>query len=311
MKKLFFVPFAFGQKQATGMNVKKDPLNTYLKNICVALISAKQSTPEMDVALVCNIDVPDLYRKLLLDNNVLIFKEPFDSFVFSDDYPWCLAYYKLCALEKVLKYEYDFYLYTDADVYVQSSLENVFEELKDNILLYDINHGLGVRDYRIIDREFRQFGVKQYITHFGGEFFGASASNAQRFIEHCKAIYEKMQAENFVTTKGDEFILSVAASEMRDTVKNAGAYISRFWTGLFYLVSSCYRFNEVAILHMPREKNVGILKLFDIFVKKGRFPKKQKVHRICHLTHMPVRFRVIASLKSARAWLMEKRSVKK
>ena len=40
-----------------------------------------------------------------------------------------------------------------------------------------------------------------------------------------------MLQKNFITTKGDEFILSLAANEMRESIKNAGAYIYRFWTG--------------------------------------------------------------------------------
>lgn len=96
----------------------------------------KKTNTDLDVALVTNINIPTKYEKILLENNVLIYIEPFDSFVFSDSYRWCLAFYKLCALEKmVTKYNYDNYIYTDADVYVQKSLDKVFLELKDNILL--------------------------------------------------------------------------------------------------------------------------------------------------------------------------------
>lgn len=101
-------------------------------------------------------------------------------------------------------------------------------ELKDNILLYDINHGLNVKDYEIIVEEFNRFGIDSYITHYGGEFFGACRNNAILFIDECKLIFEDMQKKNFVTTKGDEFILSIAAYRKREIVKNAGAYIYRF-----------------------------------------------------------------------------------
>lgn len=298
MKNLFFVPFAFDEKKMTGVNVTSNALKVYLKNLCVSLISAKKTNPNIDVALVSNVNIPPEYEKLLLENQVLIYTEPFDAFAFANDYPWCLAYYKLCALEKmVTKYDYDNYIYTDADVFVQKSLDKVFLELRDNILMYDINHGLYVRDYVQIMEEFNRFGVDTYITHYGGEFFGASRENARLFAQQCKAIFDEMQSRNFVTAKGDEFISTIAAHRLRGMVKNAGAYIYRFWTGDFYLVSTCYKFNEIAILHLPAEKQDGMLKLYNYFVRHNAFPSKEKVHKICHLTHQPLKAKVRGFVK--------------
>ena len=298
MKNLFFVPFAFDEKKATGVNVTKNVLNIYLKNLCVSLISAKRATPNIDVALVCNIKIPDEYEELLAKNDVIIYNESFDSFVFNDDYIWCLAFYKLCALEKMVnKYDYDNYIYADADVFVQNSLDNVFLELKDNILLYDINHGLAVRDYMIIVEEFKRFGIDSYITHYGGEFFGANRENAKEFISNCKLIYDEMRNKDFITTKGDEFIISIAAYKMRNIVKNAGAYIFRFWTGAFYLVSTSFKYNGIAILHLPSEKQKGILKLYDFFVRNNAFPAKQKIYKICHLTHKPKKYEILSKIR--------------
>lgn len=298
MKNLFFVPFAFSENKNTGVNVRENALNVYLKNLCVSLISAKKATPDIDVALVSNIKIPTEHEKLLLENDVLIFLEPFDSFVFDDKYLWCLAFYKLCALEKmVTQYDYDNYIYTDADVFVQKSLDKVFWELKDNILLYDINHGLFVRDYEIIIDEFKRFGIDSYITHYGGEFFGASHENAMMFVNQCKLVFDEMVEKNFSTTKGDEFIISIAASKMRNAIKNAGAYIYRFWTGSFYLVSTCFKYNEIAILHLPSEKENGMLKLYDYFIKNHEFPIKEKVHKICHLNHQPIKNKIKSKIK--------------
>lgn len=299
MKNLFFVPFAFDENKKTGVNVKENALNIYIKNLCVSLISAKKATPNIDVALVSNVKLPTEHEKLLLENDVLIFIEPFDSFVFPDNYLWSLAFYKLCALEKMIgKYSYDNYIYTDADVFVQKSLDKVFLELKDNILLYDINHGLFVKDYEIITDEFNRFGIDSYITHYGGEFFGASRKNAILFIQQCKSVFDEMLQKKFITTKGDEFITSIAAYRTREYIKNAGAYIYRFWTGDFYLVSTCYKYNEIAILHLPAEKQNGMLKLYDIFIKKGDFPSKKKVHKICHLNHKPISIVIKLALKN-------------
>lgn len=151
--------------------------------------------------------------------------------------------------------------------------------------MYDINHGLTSPDYRRIVQEFQDFGVSSYITHYGGEFFAASYKNAKDFIIECKSIYNKMICNNFITTSGDEFIISLAANNYKNKIKNAGAYIFRFWTGSFYLISTCYKFNPVLILHLPGEKNKSILKIFNRYVKRNKFPRKKQVHRFSHLTH--------------------------
>ncbi len=291
MKNLIFIPFAFDQSKQTGVNVnKKNTLEIYLKNICVAAVSTKRFNMDCDVAIMCNIDLPDYYKSILLENNILIFVEDFDLYNFPNDYKWNLAFYKLCALEKaVQKFNYDNYIYMDADVIAQESFNGIFNELTDNILLYDINHGFNVLDYCKIVKEFQEFGVNSHITHYGGEFFAASYENAKKFVLICKEIYKKMIETNFVTEKGDEFIISIAAFYCKEIIKNAGAYIFRFWTQSFYLVSTCYKYNPIFILHLPNEKNRAIIKIFDRYIARKKFPTKTKIHRLCHLKNPSIK----------------------
>lgn len=49
------------------------------------------------------------------------------------------------------------------------------------------------------------------------------------FMSECQQVYAQMTKADFKTTHGDEFIISLAA--VKFNVKNAGAYIYRFWTG--------------------------------------------------------------------------------
>ena len=243
---------------------------------------------------------PEQYTRVLKQFGVSIIEVPFDKFVFGDDYIWSLAFYKLCAIYHVVReYKYAYYAYLDADVYVQASFENIWAECDQNILLYDICHGLQVKDYQLFLNEIALFcGQWKTITHYGGEFFAATYENAILFTECCKKIYCQMIESNFRTTKGDEFIISLAAMDLRDKVKNAGAYIFRFWTGTFNLTSTCYRFNPVAILHVPAEKEFGIVRIFDKYYDQEKVPSNQTVYKILHLKKPALRLRLALCVRS-------------
>ncbi len=281
------IPFAFKKDACTGVNVFGDAYSTYLKNACVALCSAKFYNPKAEVCLATNLNqhtLPKEYTELLFNAGITIIYIPFDSFVFPDDYTWSLAFYKLCVLKHLTLKGYKNICYMDTDVYVQGEFDNIWKECEQNILLYDINHGLGVNDYKIICDEFESFlGDQRLITHYGGEFFAASSDNAEIFCKHAEYIYNRMIENSFQTTKGDEFILSLAADKMRSKIKNAGAYIFRFWTGTFRLVSTCYEYNRITILHMPSEKEYGNIKLYDKYIKRGRIPSDNQVWKTCRL----------------------------
>ena len=183
------VPFAYDKEKNGGVNIKKsDSFITYLKNITVSLVSAKKNNPNDLVALITNLDekeIDDKIKKLLNNNDIKIIKVKYDSFVFPNNYLWSLAFYKLCVLDFLSKQKYENICYMDADVYVQGSFKSIWEECKNSILLYDINHGLDVKDYQVICDEFKDFynaEEKKYITHYGGEFYASSIDNAKKFI---------------------------------------------------------------------------------------------------------------------------------
>ena len=148
-KSIIMVPYANDDNLKTGANMRHpDRINIYLKNCCVALLSAKINNPNSDIALVTNIRISDEYIKILEQNDILIIHAAFDSFRFPEQYKWGLAFYKLCALEYVVNnYDYNYYAYLDADVYVQSSFDNIWKECNNRVLLYDVAIGLQVNDY--------------------------------------------------------------------------------------------------------------------------------------------------------------------
>lgn len=257
-----------------------------MKNIAVSCISARKNNGiNTDVALVTNIEIKEPYKCILLQNGVKLFKVPFDLFDFGAEYGWSLAFYKLCALYHICREtDYDFYAYLDSDVFVQNDFSDIWNECRNSILLYDINHGFQVEHYRHFLSEVTDFLNRETnITHFGGEFFAADKEKAILISQTCLDIYYEMQNKNFVTTHGDEFILSLAADRMKDKIKNGGAYVYRYWTGTFRLVSTNYKYNPVTVLHVPAEKNLGMLKIFDKFIKKNKMPGRNKVWNLLHL----------------------------
>lgn len=285
---LIFTAYAQLEGMNSGANLKRNAeenKDIYLKNCSVALISAKQNNPECDVALVTNTDVPKQFATLLESQGVSVYKVPFVDFCFDNGIRWGLAFYKLCALRAVIeKYPHEKYCMFDTDVYVQGSLENLWHECDYHIMMYDIDHGLQVENYRHLLTEIASFEKEDIlISHYGGELFASNHTNAVPFIEECHKIYAKMRGNGFVTTHGDEFISNIAAHRMRDKVKNAGAYVYRFWTGEFRLISTCYQFNPVVVLHVPAEKENGMIDIFERYVKKGKLPTKEKAWNILRL----------------------------
>lgn len=98
-----------------------------------------------------------------------------------------------------------------------------------------------------------------------------------------------MRRRRFTTKFGDEFILSLAAGCLKGLVKNAGAYVGRFWTGTFRLLSTSYAYNPVTVLHVPAEKEYGMLRLFSRYVRRGHLPSRWAAWRTLHLTHRSLR----------------------
>lgn len=286
-KKLIFLPYAHVPGKRTGINMESssNAFHEYCQNFCVALVSLRHHNPDCDVALVTNASLPQTYTGLLCKHGILIFTIPFDRFVFPEDYPWSLAFYKLCALDAMVKEkDYDYYCYLDIDVVANRSLAELWPECDHNIMLYDIEHGLQVPNYVTFLQEIVDFDSKaSCITHYGGEFFAANRKNAEVFLAECNKVYEEMIARNTTTTKGDEFILSLVAARNRQLIKNAGAYVRRFWTGSFRLISTCYEFDPVSVLHLPAEKRDGIIKLYRRYIAKGKYPTNNQIYRICHL----------------------------
>lgn len=73
---LILIPYANKEAYKTGVNLcSSNRLEVYLKNCCVACMSAKQNAcQQADVALVTNIDIPNSYKTILEGNEIKIIK---------------------------------------------------------------------------------------------------------------------------------------------------------------------------------------------------------------------------------------------
>lgn len=261
----------------------------YMKNVCVALVSAKKYNPDIDCALVTNLsddEIPAEFHEIFTRENIKILHFPFDEFRFDNNTAWGLAFYKLCALSHVLKEtEYKNFLYLDADVYVQGSLDSIWQEVQENILLGDTNQGLNIPDYvRFINQTQKFYPEKKIITRYGGEFVALNRENAEKFVNIAHELFNNIQSAGQIIEMGDEVLIAIIADKLKSSIRNASPYIFRFWTGYFRLVSTSYRFNAVRVLHMPAEKTSGLIKLYDKYIKNGTLPSHKQVWRICHLS---------------------------
>jgi len=167
----------------------------------------------------------------------------------------------------------------DADTYCQSSLDDLFKETKYNIMLMDIQHRLTIPNYKKTYEEYQKFTSNtDYPTNYGGEFWAGNKELLKIYIDKAESVYHKIIDSNFVQNFGDEFITCIVANEMRDKIKNANAYIFRFWTARsFYLISTNYVYNPISILHLPCEKNRAMLVLFKYYIKNNKFPEQKKI----------------------------------
>lgn len=283
---IVFCAYAYKKDYQSGHNIQTDDTqNVYLKNAFVALKSCKMNNQDDDVALITNLELSEYWVNLFAENGLLIFYKEYNDFVFDKEYGWSLAFYKLCALQYALTKKYENYVLLDTDTYTQRSFADIWIECKHNILLAEINRGIYNADYRIFCEETQRFlSTDEYLTRYGGEFIAGNRNLLHEFILACHEVYANMKTNKFVTANGDEFIESIVAWSMRSKIKSANAYIFRYWTAYrWHYVCSNFCHNPVCILHCPREKNHGFLKLYNYMKERTDLPSIKKVHSLLHL----------------------------
>ena len=299
---LIMIPYAHISTMETGLNVgNKDrdkQKEMYLKNCCVALVSAKVHNPESDVALVTNIEIPEAFLSILAQAGVAVIRVPFDKFNFGDKYVWGLAFYKLCAQYYIShNTDYEAVACLDSDIYIQGSFAPVWETAKTAPMFYRLGTGTAKDTFSKIFAEAADFrGSDEPFTHFGGEFFVASSEAMRSITEKEEAIFGQMLEREFRVSTGDEFISSLVANTMLTGISLANDYVFRFWTGTYRSISPAYK-TTLVCLHVPAEKEAGMLRIFDGYVSAGKVPSREKVWKLLHISRQSPRDAVKAAIK--------------
>lgn len=278
MKNLVFNALAFKDGFQTSTQIENDSkkIETYIKNSFVSLMSCKIKNPECDVCLLTSVNLPTNYKKLFDDNNIIIKKIDFDEFNLSKEYTWSLAFFKLKALKYVVEnLDYDNYLMLDTDTFTTNSLDDLWLECAYGLVLYDLDHRIS-HPHRmdIYNNSNKYTSPQKPINHYGGEFIAGNKEILGRFVIYLFNEYVKMKnCSTLDKTLGDEFLISIVADKFKSELIRANSYIYRYWTTDFYLVSTNYMNNAVDIWHLPQEKELGILWLYDYYLKHKTFPQ--------------------------------------
>ena len=262
--------------------VSNEKINMYLRCSVVSLISLRNNNPDCEIALVTNIKIPNNFEDIFNKNNIKVIRQKFDLFTFDSEMKWSLAFYKLCALDHIVNdFSYDKIMTVDLDVFCSKNLNEVWIEADTNLLLYDMHHSLSNQQSINMNNEYYQLYDKHVILpNYGGEFICGNRKYLKMFLDECHIIYRRMIEKNIRTNHGDEFIICSVSIRMREIIKNANAYVFRYWTDKFYLVSTNYYYNPVSLLHLPDEKKRGFKKMYYYYLKKQKLLDNDKAIKL-------------------------------
>ena len=274
--------------------------NAYYDCCLVSLITAKQKNPETNVALVTTEEPPSEYAKALRDQGVKIIICEFKDFLFGDDDPWKWAYFKLNALKYVIeKLEYANVVMLDTDTIVLQNFSTcgMWDDCNNEVLLYPLQHS-SVASQMIPMRKSCEelYGRKISLIHYGGEFVAGDTKKIAELLNYCEDIYSEMISKSVGTTQGDEFLLSVAATEHRELIRPATPFVRREEIGRFYACSTIYLYTDIAVLHLPAGKGTTFPLLSRYYIKHGGFPRNQSKYYCLPRNKTPMRYFVYKAM---------------
>lgn len=271
-----------------GSNRVDEAMVVYIKNAIVSLASAKMYNPDARCILNCNFGVPDDLRSIANIAGIEIHFLQGGQHRSCEEYIWSVTQYKFDSLAYAIELmdEDDCMIQLDTDTLCVQSLADVYEEANDGLLLYTIDHGYHEPHRERFRRNYqRLYGEEaRNLVHYGGEFYGGNKYYLEKLLHACESVIAQTRVTPDLEPWCDEEIVSIAVERyMKQDIYQAGAYISRYWTNEFYLVSTNYCYNAVKIWHLPAEKMYGMIFLFEYYVKNKSFPSIAKIASIMGL----------------------------
>lgn len=248
----------------------------YIKNSFTSLLSAKINNPDVDVILFTNFDLDLKYKNLFLNNDIKHIKLAECIFDFSTDFKWAPAFYKLDVTNYLID-KYDLVCVIDTDTIIVDSCKYLWEEMYNKILLFDVDYSLESPKRQITIDFAKKYYDLNLINHWGGEIIAGSSNELRILINECIDVYNLIQKEiNQINPGfGQEALMSVAIAKSNCLIERCNKYCMRFWTRRIYLIDT--NFNNIPIWHLPAEKDEGLLKIYNLFIKTGTMPSKKKI----------------------------------
>ncbi len=270
--------------QMDEKNVDK-AMNIYLKNAIVSLCSVKIHNPEIECLLYVNFNVEKSIHDLLYRFGIKIILLDFGDHSIGDQYNWNIVNYRYDVMRNLCNFinDSDRIIMLDTDTICINKLTAVYKEIGSHLLMYDVQHSLDHKDREAIINNYKKlYGCDSIITHYGGEFIGANGLLLKKLYQACCKVIKDSNDITGLTNWNDEHITSIAINnDLIYNVRNANAYINRYWTGRgFYLTSTNYISNPVSIWHIPNEKRYGFLIIYKYFLKHADFPKVGRMAKI-------------------------------
>lgn len=255
-------------------------IEVYLQNSLVCFASIKKYNPSVQLMLCTDYILPETYRQKYEKLGTTIEQVDFDLDVMSKS-NWSICNYRYCVMKHLctsLKEE-DVVLMLDTDILCVDSLQDMFDDLFDDIFLYDVKHRRSNHERDIILSNYKAiYGKEANLIHYGGEFIYAKIPVLQKLYNSCMNVINASNEYDNLTNFNDEHITSIAVyNDLRAYVHPSEAYISRYWTSNFYLTSTNWKHNPVALWHLPVEKSTGLKRLFLYYEKHQDFPSREKL----------------------------------
>ena len=286
-----FVFCAIASKEgfAGSVNIKdiNNSLHTYLCNAFVALKTTKIYNPEVNVGIITNASVDPKTVALFESEGIRIYCAPFDDFLFPKENKWSLAFFKLSSYNWAIRnLEYNYYIQLDCDVVCNGDLSDLIEESKRSVVMlsgpFTFSHPVRTRflkAYKLLYED------EQAIVKYGSGLICGSKDKLLPFFDCCLNLYEKIKEKNYCNDNllGDEFITSIAAIKSGVPIVDGNPYMCVYWTHRFYLVSTNYYYDKMVFLHLPAEKELGMMLLYKYYTKHKKFPDQKKIYSLLNL----------------------------